>query len=256
MRENHVRQKLRSGQASLGSFLGLGSPNAAEALGHAGFEWLVVETEHNALDAAEIQHMLMALGGTPAMPFVRLPSRDPVGIQRALDMGAMGIMTPMIRTAEDAAAVVRATRYPPSGTRGYGPLRAARYGQDVADYFYKANDNLLTMFLIETREAVENLDAIAAVPGVDVLYFGPFDLCLSLGLDPLRQPHREIEDIYERALPIAKRRGVAMGVGVANPQQLDERRRQGFTCLGYSSDHALLVAGARAGIAAFTNRGQ
>jgi 2-keto-3-deoxy-L-rhamnonate aldolase RhmA len=221
-------------------------------LGHAGFEWLVVETEHNALDAAETQQMLMAIDSTPALPFVRLPSRDPVGVQRALDMGAMGVMTPMIRTADDAAAVVRATRYPPSGARGYGPLRAARYGQDAADYFYRANDHILTMFIIETREAVDNLDAIAAVPGVDVLYFGPFDLCLSIGLDPLKQPHPEIEAIYERALPIGKRHGVAIGTGSANPDQLAQRARQGFTCLGYASDYALLGAGAKTGIEAFS----
>ena len=109
MKTNQVREKLRAGQPSLGCFVGLGSPNAAELLAHAGFEWLVIETEHSALDSAEIEHMLMAVNGTEAVPIVRVPSADPVYIQRALDFGALGIMVPMVRTVEEALEVVRAT---------------------------------------------------------------------------------------------------------------------------------------------------
>ena len=184
MKTNQVREKLRAGKTSLGCFVGLGSPNAAELLAHAGFEWLIIETEHSALDSAEIEHMLMAINGAEAVPIVRVPSADPVYIQRALDFGAMGIMVPMVKTVEEAQAVVRATRYPPAGTRGYNPLRAAHYSFDSKDYFYRANDNLLVALILETKEAVQSLEAIASVPGVDVLFLGPFDLCLSLGLDP------------------------------------------------------------------------
>jgi len=110
MRDNWVRNKLRAGEPTLGCFLGLGSPNVAELLAHAGFDWLVVETEHNGLDSAEIQHMLMAMNGTNTIPLVRVPSANPVFIQRALDIGAMGIVVPMVRTADEARAIVAATR--------------------------------------------------------------------------------------------------------------------------------------------------
>ena len=130
MKTNFVREKLRAGQPAIGSFLGLQSPNVAELMAHAGYDWLVIETEHNALDSAEIEHMLMAISGTDVVPIVRIPSSNPVFIQRALDMGGMGIVVPMVKTAEEAQVIVSATRYPPEGTRGFGPLRASHYTFD------------------------------------------------------------------------------------------------------------------------------
>ena len=165
--------------------MGLGSPNVAELLAHAGYDWLVIETEHNGLDSAEIQHMLMAMSSTSVVPIVRIPSANPVFIQRALDMGALGVLVPMVRTADEARAIVAATRYPPSGKRSFGPLRAAHYGYDNLDYFNRANDNILVSFILETKEGVDNLDEIAAVEGIDAIFLGPFDLCLSLGLNPM-----------------------------------------------------------------------
>jgi 2-keto-3-deoxy-L-rhamnonate aldolase RhmA len=256
VKTNQVREKLRAGQPSLGCFVGLGSPNAAELLAHAGFEWLVIETEHSALDSAEIEHMLMAINGTEAVPIVRVPSDDPVYIQRALDFGAMGIMVPMVRTVEEAQAVVRATRYPPAGTRGYNPLRAAHYSFDSKDYFYRANDNLLVTLILETKEAVQNLEAIASVPGVDVLFLGPFDLCLSLGLDPMKQPHPQVEAVIELLLSIAKKTGVGTGIHAFNTDQLQHRQTQGYTMISYSADYVLLAEAARTGLAAYRKRSQ
>ncbi|MCE7988649.1 MAG: hypothetical protein DYG89_46430 [Caldilinea sp. CFX5] len=251
MRTNWVRQKLLAQEPTLGCFLGLGSPNVAELLAHAGFDWLVIETEHNGLDAAEVQQMLMALNGTETIPLVRIPSANPVFIQRALDMGALGIVVPLVKSAEEAAAIVRATRYPPHGTRSFGALRASQYTLDNEDYFQRANDNILVVLILETREAVENLEAIAAVPGVDALYFGPFDLCLSLGLNPFQQPHEEVEALYRRAIAISQRQTIAIGMGVSTSAQLHQRRAEGYTMLGYGTDYHLLVAAARAGVTAF-----
>ena len=254
MKTNQVREKLRAGQPSLGCFVGLGSPNAAELLAHAGFEWLIIETEHSALDSAEIEHMLMAINGTEAVPIVRVPSADPVTIQRSLDYGAMGIMVPMVKTVKEAQAVVRATRYPPAGTRGYNPLRASHYSFDSKDYFYRANDNLLVALILETKEAVENMDAIAAVPGVDVLFLGPFDLCLSLGLDPMKQPHPQIQAVIEQLLSASKKTGVSAGIHVFNPDQLEQRQTPGFTMISYSTDYVILADAARIGLAAFRRK--
>jgi len=251
MRTNWVRQKLLAHEPTLGCFMGLGSPNVAELLAHAGFDWLVIETEHNGLDAAEIQQMLMALNGTETIPLVRVPSANPVYIQRALDMGALGIVVPLVKTAAEAEAIVRATRYPPQGTRSFGALRAAHYTFDNEDYFQRANDNILVVLILETREAVADLEAIAAVPGVDALYFGPFDLCLSLRLNPFHQPFPEVEAIYARALAIGQQYGTAIGMGVSTVDQLHQRRAEGYTLLGYGTDYHLLVGAARAGVAAF-----
>jgi 4-hydroxy-2-oxoheptanedioate aldolase len=251
LKTNWVREKIRAGQASIGSFMGLGSPNVAELLAQAGFDWLVVETEHNGLDSAEIQHMLMAMSGTDTMPIVRIPSANPVFIQRALDMGAMGIVVPLVRTADEARAIVRATRYPPQGTRSFGPLRAEKYTFDRDDYFKRANDNLIVMLILETKEAAENLAEIAAVPGVDVLYFGFMDLCLTHGLNPLHMPFPEIEAIVEGALVIGKKLGVAIGTGASTPAQVQQLQARGYTVIGYGPDYVLMADAARAGLAAF-----
>ncbi len=251
MRKNWVREKLNAGKSTLGCFLGLGSPNAAELLSHAGFDWLVIETEHSALDTSQVEHMLMAIKGTETIPLVRLPASDPVYIQRSLDIGAMGIVVPLIRTVEDAQSIVRCTRYSPAGSRGFGPLRAAHYMLDTKDYFYHANENVLVALIVETKEAVENLEAIAAVPGVDVLFLGPFDLCLSLGLDPMKQPYPQVDAIVERMLTVGRKAKVAIGIHAMTPDQLVKRQAQGFQMISYSTDYMMLADAARVGLSAF-----
>lgn len=251
MRTNTVREKLRSGKSAIGCFIGLGSPAVAEMLAHAGFDYLVIETEHNALDSAEIEHMLMAMNGTDTIPIVRIASANPVFIQRALDIGAMGIVVPLVRTAAEAEAIVRATRYPPQGTRSFGGLRASHFTFDNQDYFYRANDNLLVTLIIETKEAIENIEAIAAVPGIDVLMFGYYDLCLSFGLDPMKQPYPQIDAITERVLEMSRKTGVTIGAGANTPDGVNDLLKQGFRYLSYGPDYALLANAVRPGIARF-----
>jgi 2-dehydro-3-deoxyglucarate aldolase len=251
MRNNWVRERLKRGQATIGCQVGLGSPNVIELLAQAGYDWLIIESEHNGLDSAEIQNMLMAMNGTEAIPIVRIPSSNYVYIQRALDMGAMGIMAPLVKTAEEARAIVSATRYPPSGIRSLGPLRASKYTLDNEDYFNRANDNTLVTFILETKEAVENLEEICRVPGVDVLFFGSWDLCLSYGLNPFKQPYPEIEAVQERMLEVGKKTGVAMGIGAVTPDQLRKRQSQGFTFLNYGPEYKLFVDAISAGLNAF-----
>ena len=251
VRTNHVRQRLRNGQATIGCFLGLGSPSVAELLAHAGFDWLIVETEHNAVDIAQVEHMLMAINGTDAIPLVRVPSSDPIAIQRALDVGALGVVVPFVKTADEAAAIVAATRYPPDGRRGFGPLRAANYTFGNADYLATANDNILVVLILETREAVENLDAIASVPGVDVVYLGPADLSLAYGLQPFDSAaDQTIADVLAAAVDVSRRTGIAVGHGAASAEQVRLRYDQGVTMIGYGPDYGLLATAARSGIEA------
>lgn len=244
MKRNVVRDKLLAGDTSVGCFLGLGSPSVAELMAHAGFDWLMIEMEHNAVDLADVQHMMMAISSTDTVPLVRLPSADSTFIQRTLDAGAQGIMAPMIRTAEEGERVVAATRYPPHGKRGFGGLRAGGYTFRNTEYFATANDNILVVLIIETQEALENIEAIAAVPGVDVLMIGTFDLYLSLGLDPFRQPLPEGERAIERILAAARKFGRAVGGAYGSAADLRKREEQGFRMLAFT-DYTLLANAAK-----------
>ena len=251
MQENQVRRKVIAGETAVGCFLGLGSPSVAELLAYSGYDWLLVETEHNALDSAQVERMLMAIDGSGAMPMVRVPPSDLFAIQKALDVGAMGIIVPMVKTVEEAEAVVAATRYPPEGNRGFGPLRASRYTLDYEDYLERANQNILVGLLLETAEAVEDLEQIASVPGVDLLYMGMWDLSLALGVDPRRQPNPETDAVIDKALKVGRDTGVAIGIGVGSPEDLAHRLDQGFAFLGYGSDYSLLVGGAKSALETF-----
>jgi 4-hydroxy-2-oxoheptanedioate aldolase len=251
MKTNEVRAKLKQGKATIGSFMGLGSPNVAELMARTGLDWLVIETEHNALDYAQVEHILMAISGTDTVPLVRVPSSAPAYIQRALDIGALGVLVPMVKTAEEAESIVRATRYPPHGTRGYGPLRAEAYSLDRRDYLARANDNILVALILETKEAVKNLEAIASVPGIDAIYLGPFDLCFSMGLNPLNLPLPEIDAVVEKLLAVCKAQGTAAGNGAGSPEDVTRMLDQGFTFLGYGPDYNLLINALRAGLQAF-----
>jgi 2-keto-3-deoxy-L-rhamnonate aldolase RhmA len=251
VRTNTVRERLAAGGTALGSFLGLGSPAVAELCSHAGLDWLVIETEHNGLDSAEIEEMLRATSGSDVVPLVRVPSSDHVYIQRALDMGALGVVVPMIRSVAEAEAVVRATRYPPAGTRSFGPLRASRYSFDNADYLARANDNVLVVLILETVEAAAALEEIARVPGVDALWLGTFDLCLGLGLNPLELPHAEVDEIVERTLRVGRETGVAIGQNAYTPALVGERLAEGYRMIGFGPDYALLAGAFREGVAAF-----
>ena len=157
MHKNETREKLRKQKPVLGPFVGLQSPHVAELMGHAGFDFVVVESEHNAIESAEIEHILMAVGNTDSTPIVRIPTSEKVYIQKALDIGAMGIVVPAVKTAEEAGQIVSATRFPPVGGRSWGPLRASKYTFDNEDYLQNANDNILVILIIETAEALDNL---------------------------------------------------------------------------------------------------
>lgn len=255
MRTNHARERLRDGDATIGCFIGLGSPNVTELLAHAGFDWLVLETEHSAVDIAGVEHMLMACNGTNTIPLVRVPTTEGGWVQRALDIGALGVVVPFVETAEQATALVAATRYPPAGRRGFGPLRAGGYTFGNSEYLASIDENILTVAIIETRRAMDNIEDIAAVPGIDALYLGPADLCLSSGMSPLdpRAPEL-IDEALRELLRVGKNRGVAIGHGAGTPADVRRRHDEGVTMIGYGPDYGLLAAAARAGIAALPAR--
>ena len=251
MRNNYVRDKLRRGEPSIGAFLGLESPNVAELFGHHGFEWLLIETEHNGLDAAEVETMVRAIETTEAIPLVRVPSHDQVPIQRALDIGALGVKVPMIKTAEEAQKIVSFTRYAPEGIRSWGPMRASGYTAHEPDYFERANENILVTLILETAEAVENLEEICSVPGIDGISLGPADLGAALGHDPLVRVHPDIEAVAAKMIEVGKKTEVAMGISARTRAEIQRRLDEGFLMINYGADYALLAALAREGIKSF-----
>lgn len=179
---NRFKQGLGEGPVQLGFWLALASPNIAEICGGLGYDWLLVDAEHGAQTLPGIADQLRAVDANPpCSAIVRVPNDDPIGIRQILDLGAQTIMVPMVETAEQAAALVKAARYPPQGERGIGGARAARWGRYPA-YVAEANRQLCIILQIETAQALENIEAIAAIDGIDALFVGPVDLAASLGL--------------------------------------------------------------------------
>ncbi len=180
--ENRVKRRLRGGRKTIGGFLQTMSPVAAEILSQAGFDWLIVDLEHAPGDYANLQAQLQAMSGSDVVPFARAPWNDEVAIKRILDTGVMGILIPYVNTRAEAKAAVAACKYPPQGVRGVaGSPRAAGYTGNAMRYLESANDEIVVMIAVETKEAVDNIDEILQVEGLDGIFIGPMDLASSLG---------------------------------------------------------------------------
>lgn len=238
-----IRHKVLDGQLMTGTFLILGSAMTVEIAGNAGFDWLLIDLEHGSGDFSELVHQLQAAGCTPAAPIVRIAWNEVPRFKRALDLGPSGIMVPYINTADQARQAVEAMRYPPHGIRGVASLnRACRFGAGFEEYFATANDQLLTVIQIETRQAVEQVEAIAGVDGADVLFVGPTDLSASLGLKR-NFDHPEFRKALGRVVAACKSKGKAPGILVSNPGELDFVLSEGFTFVALGSDGGVVAAG-------------
>ena len=213
-----IKKRLKAGGVSLGSWMSMGHPSIAEILGAAGYEWVVVETEHTAIDNSETLRLIMAIEGTGAVPLVRLAWVDPVQCKAVLDSGAAGVIVPMVNTREDAELAVKMAKYPPLGYRGVGLARAHAYGERFAEYVAAANDSTLLIVQIEHKDAVANIDAILDVPGIDGTFIGPYDLSMSMGL-PGQLDHPSIVAAMKTVVAATKARGLAPGIHLVHPDR-------------------------------------
>jgi 4-hydroxy-2-oxoheptanedioate aldolase len=248
MRKNELKAKMARGEATTNGWLALGSAYSAELMGHAGFDSVTVDCQHGMFDFTQMLSMLQALSSTPATPIVRVPWNDPAKIMHALDAGAYGIICPMINNVAEAQQLVRSCRYEPEGARSYGPARGLLYGG--ADYFQHANNEIVALAMIETRDGVANAEAILAVPGIDGIYIGPNDLALALGAKPgsdMTDP-RVVETIA-RLLQLAKAAGKFAGIFCGSALVAAERRAQGFHLVTLPHEASLLTQGAKAALA-------
>jgi 4-hydroxy-2-oxoheptanedioate aldolase len=243
MRPNKLKQIWASGKAATNCWLMLPSAISAEQLAHQGWDSLTVDQQHGQADHAAMVAIFTAISTTDATPVVRVSSNDAGHIGRALDAGAYGVICPMVDTVEDAARFVAACRYAPQGGRSYGPRRASIYaGEDYADH---ANETVLTIAQIETATAMKNIDAIAAVPGLDMLFLGPNDLRLTLGLRPradMVEP--EILAAADTLLAACRKAGLKAGIFCGNPDDALAMIGRGFDFVTAVIDDSLLAAGA------------
>lgn len=244
MRRNAVKAVMASGGTALVGWTGIGNSYSAELLGHAGFDAVVVDMQHGQVYLDQAVPMLQALSATPATPMARVTANQFFEINKILDSGAYGVIVPMIDTADDARRVVDAMRYPPLGRRSFGPARGLLYGGQ--DYATHANDELLAFAMIETAQAMTNLEAIAAVPGIDGLFVGPADLSLALGVAPTpRWRDDPLRSAIARVLEAAHRHGRFAGIFCTSVEMALDMKAAGWQLLVPGTDAALLLGAAQ-----------
>jgi 2-keto-3-deoxy-L-rhamnonate aldolase RhmA len=230
----------------LGTFLQLASPVATEIVAGAGFDWVLVDLEHGADSEATLIAELQACSGNAVPALVRVESSERLRIGRALDAGAHGVMVPRIETADQAALAARCLRYPPEGVRGVAlGTRGAGFGRVAVGDISRLNEGVVGIIQIETRGSVETVDAIAAVDGVDVLFVGPSDLSVALGI-PGQLDHPDFRNALERIVVAANRHGKSVGTLLRSAQDVAPAVRDGITFLGIASEATALANGIRA----------
>jgi 4-hydroxy-2-oxoheptanedioate aldolase len=238
-----IRDRVLKGEVMLGIGAFLGSGLTVEMIGAAGFDWTWIDCEHGAQDYSELIHQMQANSIHNAPAVVRIAWNDAPRFKRVLDLGASGVMVPYVSTAEEANLAAEAMRYPPAGNRGVAKFnRACGFGQNFNEYFSKANDNLLTVVQLETAQSVDNADEIAAVEGVDVLFIGPLDLSVSLGITD-NYEHPDFLKAMDRVAEACKKHGKTAGILVPKLDYLESWIAKGFTFLVVGSDGGCVANG-------------
>lgn len=222
-----LKERLSTGRRAIGCFASLPNAMAIEICASQGLDVLCVDAEHSQIDRSDLENLVRScdVGGTPAM--VRVPNLSVEWIGSALDAGAQAILVPRISTVEEAAAAARFAKYPPHGVRGAGPGRASGYGYGIQSYIRSANDDVLVAIQIETAEGLANVEAIAALPDIDMLFIGPFDLALSLGaFGPDGQAR--LEEAIECVAAAGKRFGKSLGIFRTDTADIERWSSVGF----------------------------
>jgi 4-hydroxy-2-oxoheptanedioate aldolase len=225
------------------------SPLVAEFLGHSGYDFVVVDLQHGENNLDNVSTMMQALSSTPATPVVRVPANVPMYIQRALDLGAYGIIVPQVNDKAEAEAVMASIRYAPEGARSWGPVRGVIYGG--ADYFAKSAEEILTLVMLESAAALRNAREILSVAGVDGCFIGPADLNISLGFSPdAPELGKATEDGIAAILAVTRDLGKVAGIHATSVDDAKRRVAQGFRFMTIMADLRMMRAGATQALAA------
>lgn len=236
-----LKAKLANSELTIGSWITLGHPAIAEIMAAAGFDWLVLDMEHSVMELGEAQAIIQVLDKQQCPAIVRLTSNHPDQIKRVMDAGATGVMVPMVKSAADAHAAVQGVYYPPRGQRGVGLARAQGYGASFPAYQQWLEENAVVVVMIEHVDAVNAIDAILAVPGVDAYIIGPYDLSGSMGR-PGDLNHPDVQAAITRVLAAGQHAKKPGGIHVIEPDPaaLQLRIKSGFNFLGYALDIRIL----------------
>ena len=251
MRANQIRTRLLAGDVVINAWLSIASSYAAEGVGHSGVHSVTVDLQHGMLDFSDALSMLQAISATPATPLVRVPSLDPPRIMHLLDAGAYGVICPMISTPEEAAELVAACRYPPLGNRSFGPSRGLLYGGK--NYVAEADATVMAIPMIETAEAVNRIDEILAVDGIDMVYLGPNDLAFAL--DGHVGPSRpKSEAALATVLNAATQHAVPAGIFCTSAEEAKQRAEEGFQLVTPANDFAHLTRSMQKAVSVLTEK--
>lgn len=244
MRPNRLREIWANGGAVVNGWLAIPNSFSAETMAHQGWDSLTVDLQHGVVDYNSLVPMLQAISTTPTVPVVRVPWLEPGIIMKTLDAGAYGVICPMVNSRADAEKLVAYSHYAPKGTRSFGPVRALLYGG--ADYPQHANDTIVAFAMIETAQALDNLDDILSTPGLDAVYVGPSDLSLALGCKPsFDELEPRAAEAVAHILARARVHGVVAGCHNGTPEAALKRVAMGFQFVTVSSDARLMAAGAQ-----------
>jgi 4-hydroxy-2-oxoheptanedioate aldolase len=241
----NLKQRLLNGETLNGCWLNLGSAVTAEIVGLSGFDWVLIDLEHGAGSESTTLSQIQALEHTSAGVIVRAESTEPQRIHRVLDMGAEGVMCPKVRNAEEALKVVKGLHYPPFGNRGVAKMvRATQFAQNFNDYYQKSRDQILGVVQIETIEVLSHLDEVAAIEGVDVLFIGPADLSMELGIFG-QFDHPTFVEALNKIVAAAKKANKAVGILFFNPDDYQRYHDLGIRFLACGADATFVAEGAR-----------
>ena len=243
---NVVREALLKRELTVGTWIQTSSPVSAEILSEQGFSWVAVDCEHTDTQIAEFTSTIRGMYGRGVVPFARVRENDTLAIRQMLDMGAMGVIVPMVNSKEEAARAVAAAKYPPMGVRGFCWGRMNRWGMDFDSYAATANEDIAVVVMIESKQAVESIDDILSVDGVDGVFIGPYDMSGSYGVVG-QTGHPIIKQACKTVAEACRRHGKAAGMHIVIPteENLSQARADGYSFIAVGTDILFLQQGAR-----------
>lgn len=247
MKKNHVREKLKRGEVSIGTWLSLPDPVAARLMARVGFDWLTVDLEHTPTNFETAAASFALTAGEGPAPLARVPWNTGENIKRVLDNGAWGIIVPMVNSPAEARAAVDAARYAPLGSRSVGgSLHAPNFNTSPGTYYQKANDEILVVVMAEHVQSIEVLEDIAKVPGIDAMFVGPNDLLNSMGLPPgFDSTDARFNDALRKVVSVAKKNGIAPGIHASDAAMAKKRIDEGFQFIAVASEVGFMLAKAQ-----------
>lgn len=244
---NKLKSLIRSGKPAIGSWIGFADVYSVELMADVGFDWLLIDTEHFPIDRQGLRTILIAMKGSETTPVVRLSSNSLDHFQTALDLGAYGVVVPMVSSRGDAEMAVKCCRYPPLGSRGFAPTRASRYFQEVESYAKRANDEIALIIQIETPTAVDNIEDVLTVPGLDGIFIGPSDLASFMNL-AVKVGHPDVKAVLDRLIDRAEAHGTPFGLPSWSAEECLSYVKRGARLMTIGSDLNFIATAARSSL--------